>query len=144
MSYAERVAAAVREIALATLADPSASPEDIQRAKRALLGKRTDVSSLADHELDCWLYLASKLKGEPYRGSVHEMACSAQTFADERRDEHASAPGDGRPVPGCRRCSFAEDADLAALREAIRLDDEQAKIIEPEVVGQLPPGRDRG
>lgn len=145
MTFASRAREARINAAMATLADPTASPHDVAQAKAAIASGPTDLRKLDDHELSLWIFLREKLAGREPESDVFarsELAAHCQALADALAATAEATPTEGtRPVlPGCRRCARFSDEDLRCLREALDEDD----VIEAEPVAALPEGDDHG
>ena len=127
MTYAEQEKA----LASAVMADPTASPEDRALARKRLKSGASrpltddDFENLSEFELEMWVAITRKVRGEP---PVDRDVTGAREFASQAED-HAShlreisealALKKGAPpefTSRCRRCEEFSDDALQDLRE---------------------------
>jgi len=126
-SYSEQEKA----LASAVMADPSSSPEDRALARSRLKSGAyrpltdDDFENLSEFELEMWVAITRKVRGEP---PVDRDVTGARDFARQAED-HAAHLRDVAEalahkrhappeiIPRCRRCEEFSDDALQDLRE---------------------------
>jgi hypothetical protein len=132
MSWEDLRRAAIEEAALGVLTDPEADDTARRDARAELEQGETNFDRLTPAEVDCYVDITGRAIGQPVTDQhalVHDLACSWQRVADERRIELDATTTPGLPAARCRRCSDLDDADLDVLRSAIAKDEAEEKIL---------------
>jgi hypothetical protein len=134
MTWAERSAAALRQLALDVLDDATSTQADIAAAE-SYLASEQNLDRLSLAEVDCYIDITGRALDQQVsdeHATAHELASSWQHVADERRLEldRTETPGVRLPNPRCKRCAEFDDDDLQVLREACAEETAEGRILD--------------